>query len=184
LAEIKKSTNVKKFVPISDMVKHIYNESRCLMEGTKYSDNWFFYHDALSLMTSNSCKAWMEKEGILKHWLLPKEGLNKNTVYKNRPVGNSPELMLLDCSCIQYPHACVKHHIMYTTQLDKDDPKKFSITTINEARRAYSRIWKSDEVSLTPDMIGWDIKKTVELAKIIMSMKGLLYKDLETGVNA
>jgi len=73
---------------------------------------------------------------------------------------------------------------MYTTQLDKDDPKKFSITTINEARRAYSRIWKSDEVSLTPDMIGWDIKKTVELAKIIMSMKGLLYKDLETGVNA
>ena len=36
LAEIKKSTKVKKFVPISDMVKHIYNKSRCLMDGTKY----------------------------------------------------------------------------------------------------------------------------------------------------
>ena len=57
LAEIKKSTKVKKFVPISDMVKHIYNKSHCLMDGTKYHDNWFFYHYALSLMTSKSCKA-------------------------------------------------------------------------------------------------------------------------------
>ena len=48
LAEIKKSTKVKKFDPISDMVKHIYNKSRRLMEGTKYSDNWFFYHNDLS----------------------------------------------------------------------------------------------------------------------------------------
>ena len=106
------------------MVKHIYYESRRLMEGTKYSDNWFFYHDALSLMTSKSCKAWMDKEGILKHWLLPKEGLNKGTVYENRPIGNSPELMPLDCSCNRYLHDCVNRHVIYTSQLDKNGPKK------------------------------------------------------------
>jgi hypothetical protein len=62
--EIKKATMVQKYVTISEMVKHIYYESRRLMQGTKYSDNWFFYHDALSLMTLKTCKAWMEKEGI------------------------------------------------------------------------------------------------------------------------
>ena len=65
-------------------------------------DNWMFFHDALSLMTAESCKLWMERRGILKHWILPECGLHQDQPglkdYWHRPVGNSPELMPWDCS--------------------------------------------------------------------------------------
>ena len=37
---------------ITDIVQHIYTETKKTFEGTKYEDNFFFYHDALSLMTA------------------------------------------------------------------------------------------------------------------------------------
>ena len=58
------------------------------MQDKIYQDNWYFYHDALSLMTCADSIAWMKKEGIYKHWLLPCNGLNKGTDYSDKPTGN------------------------------------------------------------------------------------------------
>ena len=47
---------------ITDMVMHIYLESKKLFP---HSSDWFFYHDALLLMTLSDCITWMEQKGIL-----------------------------------------------------------------------------------------------------------------------
>ena len=123
--EIVKTTALKPYVCITDLVKHMYQESERVMKGTKYEYTWYIYHDALSLMTATSCRDWMKKEGILEQWLLPIMGLNDNTRYKHAPTGNSPEMMPLDCSLFQDPHRSVQRHIIYTSDLPRDDPKNY-----------------------------------------------------------
>jgi len=91
---VKDSYLMKGFIDVRDMVRHIYSKSKELMKGTKYEDNWFFYHDALSLMKAKDTKDWMENEGILKHWILPEFDLNaERPRYMGHPIENSPELM-------------------------------------------------------------------------------------------
>ena len=71
-----------------------------MMVGTKHKKDWYFYHDALTLMTSEKTISWMSKKidgvTVQKRWLTPQFDLNKGTVYFGRPVGNSPEFMPLD----------------------------------------------------------------------------------------
>eukprot|EP00957_Ditylum_brightwellii_P032775 2484663-Ditylum_brightwellii.AAC.1 len=45
-------------------------------EDTIHKDDFLFYHDALSLMTNKESLEWMREKNILKHWILPEEGLN------------------------------------------------------------------------------------------------------------
>ena len=81
---------MKSVVCITDVVRHMYNESARVMEGTVHEDSWYFYNSVLSLMTSVTCKKWMQKEGLLYKWLLPLQGLNEGTRYENTPIGNLP----------------------------------------------------------------------------------------------
>ena len=73
------------------------------MQGTKHENDWVFYHDALSLMTSRECKDWMVSKKIgnvsyMDKWLVPCNGCNAGTKYYGRPVGNLPKFMPLDMS--------------------------------------------------------------------------------------
>lgn len=47
-----------------------------VMSNTRYSNDWMFYHDSLSLITSKECLQWMKATplkgiSIFKRWLLP-----------------------------------------------------------------------------------------------------------------
>ena len=72
---------MKALVDIQALVEHIYNESKAHFQGTVYEDNWFFYHDALSLMTATETVEWMQSQGYYKHWILPENDLNININY-------------------------------------------------------------------------------------------------------
>ena len=77
------------------MAKH----ARDVMSGSLYEKDWIFHQDALSLMTSKSCIKCMkstifEGKTLFERWLLPINGANTGTRYKNKVVGNSPEFML------------------------------------------------------------------------------------------
>ena len=176
--EIKKVGAMSKHVCITEMVQHIYDESKRIMMGTNYEDNWFFYHDALSLMTSKECKKWMDEKGILKHWILPENGLNDGTNYAKRPVGNSPEMMPLDCSLFQDLLLGIRSHIIYTGSLDRDDPKKFSFSTIERAQSAIDRLWLpyefgKENFGYPPEgRIRGDIEKTIPSMHIILNANG------------
>ena len=48
------------FCPISDLVIFMKEESRRLMLGLAHEENWFFWHDSLSLLTSKECAKCMQ----------------------------------------------------------------------------------------------------------------------------
>ena len=85
----------------------------------------------------------MEEKGILKHWWLPKEGVNDwSKEYKNRPVGNSPEMMPLDTSLNRDVHAAVSRHAALTDKMDTDNPKKFARGTPSRLSESCFRVWR------------------------------------------
>ena len=138
--------SMSKFCCVTHLVDYIYEQTRAKFVGTEYESNFFFYHDALSLMTAKECKKYMEEKGILEHWILPEHGLFSKehdpglTAYVGRPVGNSPELMPLD-SCLNYDiWIAVLDCIQHTRKLEKDNPKKFSIATPKKGTDAFLRL--------------------------------------------
>jgi hypothetical protein len=49
------------YVCITELVRHIHDETQKVMKGTKHEDDWYFYHDALSLMTAKDTIEWIKR---------------------------------------------------------------------------------------------------------------------------
>jgi hypothetical protein len=91
---------MKTVTNVQDLVEYIVRVSKEHFAGTKYEDNWYFYHDALSLMTADETIEWIKQKGYYDHWILPEYDLNKDLKNYNRvqPVGNNPGAMCWDNS--------------------------------------------------------------------------------------
>ncbi len=50
--EIESCTALSPILCVAKLVKYMVYESARIMSGTKHADDWYFYHDALSLMTA------------------------------------------------------------------------------------------------------------------------------------
>ena len=120
---------------INQLVQQIYDNTKKVFAGTVYEDDFSFYHDALSLMTSQSCKEYMIKTGFIDHWILPQNNLNSQTKYENRPVGNSPVVMPMDSNLNKDLHEGVNWLCCITNCLDNTDPKKL----LKQMLSAYAR---------------------------------------------
>jgi hypothetical protein len=167
---------MKSYVCITDMVYHIYTKSKELMKGTRYENDFFFYHDALSLMNAIDTKRWMADNGILKHWILPELGLNaERPRYAGHPIGNSPELMPLDCSLNKDLDDELWRHILYTRHLEEDDERKFSLSTPSRGSRAVKRVWKN---SVTSKRIQQDVFKVLFSLELIREKNGTMVPNI------
>ena len=183
--KIKTCTGLSRSMSIHMLVQSIYDNSKEVFRGTKHEDNWYFYHDALSLMTADECKEYMQRQGILKHWILPQFGINEGTVYNMRPVGNSPEMMPLDSNLNKDIHEAAHSHCVYTADLPDTDPRKFSLNTPKRALNAYQRLW---DPSLGPDAgvpsskrIIEDVRRVVdEVLPRLFEARGATVKGLGT----
>jgi hypothetical protein len=192
LDKLSNSTFVNKYVSISTLVMHIYTHTKACFAGTQFAENFYFYHDALSLMTATETVVWMKEQDIHKHWLLPELDLNKGTCYEGRPVGNSPELMPLDASLNKDVDDAVHRHIVWTNRMAEDDPEKFSMETPKKGSFAYRRVWNcpvvpgvatgetSPDGALTSARICQDIDKFLTSALTIFQHKGIVVEGLGT----
>ena len=163
-----KSTTLSSNVCITEMVQHIYDESKAYFEDRGIED-WWFYHDALSLMTAKDTIEWMKTKGIYDRWILPVLGLNSEkdlARYSKAPVGNSPELMPLDCSLNKDLIDALNWHLVVTAHLPEDDPLKFSISTPKRGDHAIKRVLAAGNPS--PKRVVQDINKVVDALFIIM----------------
>lgn len=180
---VKKGEFVRDKVCITDLVQHMYDEARKLFnpENDPEKDDWWIYHDALTQMTAKETKDWMEEKGILKHWILPEQGLYEDEkdlrAYYGRPVGNSPEFMPLDCSLNNDIHKSVNKHCAATCHIrdDDGDPRKFSISTPKRGDRAYFRVLEGCPSS---ERIVRDCKKVVEHLKKVQEKEGIIIPGL------
>jgi len=128
-------------VSINKLIDHMFVESEKVFRGTIHEDDWFIYHDALTLFSSAVSLQYMSDKGYKDHLILPQLGCNDGTNYKNRMVGMRPEMMPLDAHLNQDTHESVDRHCNLTSHLPDNDPRKYSKRTPNKLREAYKRIW-------------------------------------------
>jgi predicted flap endonuclease-1-like 5' DNA nuclease len=176
--KIKKSVTLSAYICITDMIEFMIVESQEVMKGTYHEDDWFFYHDALSLMTANATISWMRKKDYLKRWLLPVNKLSEGETglknYLNRPIGNSPEMMPWDSSLNKNVKDEVARHVGYTSHLPEDDPHKFSLSTPKRGSWAFRRLLEHKDGSPTSKRILEDVGKVFESMELIRIAKGCL----------
>ena len=179
---------MKAHVCVTKVVQHIIKESAEHFKGTVHEKDWFFYHDALSLMTAADTIAWMKKqifEGktYYDRWVLPLHGLNdikemKINRYAGRPVGNSPEMMPLDNSLNKDIHDSVDFHCLLTNHLQEDNIKKFSMATPKQGTSAYCRLIDPvDGLAPPPHRIVQDCEKVLRSLKAIYDVNGAIVTD-------
>ena len=159
----KESVFMKKYMCVTELVERIHDETRDAFVGTNHEEDWFFYHDALSLMTAKTTVAWMKRKGYYKRWLIPQLGCNGNTIYDSRPVGNSPEWMPLDNALNNDIHQSLSLYCAITSHLPADDPRKFSMATPKTIVRGIERLWVTAEGGNVPssDRIKHDCDKVL-----------------------
>ena len=108
--------------------------------------------------------------------------MNSGTAYADYPVGNLPELMPLDCSLFSNLHLAVDDHVRATTNLDKEDEKKFSLHTIKHGVRAYLRILEPSEdpnVGVpTSKRICEDVRGWLHNLQVVYNVGGVMVQEL------
>jgi hypothetical protein len=175
---MKKSVTLLEYISITDMIEFMVSESQRIMVGTYHEEDWFFYHDALSLMTATATIDWMRKKDYLKRWLLPVNLLSagdkdlKN--YLNRPIGNSPKMMPWDNTLNKDGKDEVMQHVSYTCHLPEDDPHKFSLSTPRRGSWCFHHLLEHKDGSPTSKWILQDIAKVFESMEMIRLAKGTL----------
>ena len=178
-AELEKASSLSPFVCITKLIEHMVQATREAFIGTKYEDDFVFYHDALSLMTSKDTKNWMREKGYLKYWILPEQNLYHDDPdlvrYRDRPPGNCPELNALDQSLNKDIHESVNRHVAITLSLKSEDDQKFSLSTPNMAKKTYRRIF--EEVAPTSKRIIQDRRNIVNSLKCIVNHQGGIVPD-------
>jgi predicted flap endonuclease-1-like 5' DNA nuclease len=176
--KIKGSVTLAAYISIADMIEFMVGESQRVMEGTHHEDDWFFYHDALSLMTAKETIQWMREKDYLKRWLLPINQLSEDDKdlknFLHRPIGNSPEMMPWDCSLNKDIKDAVMRHVCYTCHLPEDDVRKFSLSTPKRGSWAFRRILEHEDGSPSSQRILQDIAKVFNSMEKIRQAKGAL----------
>ena len=190
--KIKKATALAKYVCVKDLVLHIDKESRRAFAGTRYENDYLFYHDALTQLTDSQCVEWMKSVGIYDRWLKPELGCNDvvrvlgedglmqdSTRFKGRFVGNSPELNPLDNSLFRDLRTSLNLHVAATWNMEKSDTLKFSLGTPKEITRAFLRIWDpTNGVAPPSKRILEDVKKILTSLEAIVEANGKIVPGL------
>ena len=169
--EIKKTTFMKQYVCVRDLVTHIHDHTKEIFKGTVHEDDWFFYHDALKQLTAKSTVEWMKEKGYYSRWLIPQLGLNGGTIYAYRPVGNRPEWMPLDNSLNNDIQSALSLHCAITAHLDDGDIRKFSFATPLTIVSGIQRIYNNPAGSNVPSS-----KRTVQDCNKALRAFGLVYE--------
>ena len=148
---------------VTHQVRHLVSVCKDGFKGTKYEDDWYFFHDALSVMVCKQCQDWMESEGWLKHWILPQHGCNADTRWATSPLGDCPEMQPWDNHGNKYNDDSMKRHVAATRHLPSTGyndnwepdpagknphPLKFTRVTPKQQDRGYLRLL-NDQISPT-----------------------------------
>ena len=180
---INKCAALSPFRPISDLVDFIAEESNRLMMESVHEKDWFFYHDALSLLTSKECTQYMKDtecygKSIYERWLLPMNDVNINTAYHGKCVGNSPEFMPLDNSLFHDLQSSHRYHCAVTEHLPMSDNRKFSLSTPLRIAEGIKKIWNDSHGAPNGKRIVQDVYLAFKAHKIVYENKGKMVPGL------
>jgi hypothetical protein len=122
-------------------------------KNTKHEDTYTWSHDALTQMCDSACKQFIIDNDYWRTWVKLELSLNsviriigedgKSKVsrnYKERPVGDCPELMPHDSSLNWDMDMPLNMHCIFTSHLPNDDERKIAKTTTGLIAAAITKI--------------------------------------------
>ena len=150
---------------------------------------WMICHNSLSMFVVAENREWMSKEKVQDSWtnrdvfLFPKDGFNAGIKgYGHCWVGNSLEFMLWDCSLFHDLDVLLRYHVVLTSKLDNNDPRKFLLATPKQIDSALHRLldpqFQGEEGYPTASRVRGDIKKVLESYKQVVEAQGALVKGI------
>ena len=165
-------------VDVRDMMKHMVDEGNKAFAGTPYADTWVIHHDALSQWHEEGAQKYLRDVlGMtVKRQLCSQGTTNSDNRYKEKSVGNSPELSPLDSNLFADLDNGINQHCAISSIYEKDDKRKFSLGTPKEIQHCVIRTW---EVCPTSERIVQDIKRWKDSLKKIIDHQGAVVPDLD-----
>eukprot|EP00957_Ditylum_brightwellii_P095359 7264106-Ditylum_brightwellii.AAC.1 len=86
----------------------------------------------------------MVETGMMRQWIMPRQGLNRGCRHEGKLVGGCPEMNAMDATLNKDIHASVCRHVSMTRCLPDTDTCKFSIMLQKKGAEAYLRLWDPD----------------------------------------
>lgn len=156
VADQKLRENVgKKKVNVTDMIDHIWQQSRALFAGTIYAKCFTIYHDHLKIMWCKEGVDYMKKIGmwpqffkIVKPYHHLVEKVSRDCVGGDSPAENASGL---DRTGFQAMIQTYLFHVSLTVKLPIDDPNKRNLGTTAAVTRCMVRAW---EIAPTQNILG------------------------------
>jgi hypothetical protein len=155
---IKQSVN-KKYCCITELMDHVVEESKRVYEGTVHENTFFIYHDALSQWWEKESQDHMAELGFANRQIRCIGETNAHTRYRNKLVGDSPELCRgLDSFGFADLKASTIYHMSLSSVYKMDDPRRFLMGTPQQAWRTLERCWEVEPTSarIVEDISGFE----------------------------
>jgi len=169
--------------PVTELIDHIISKGNKVYENTQFKHTWVIGHDALSQLWEKGAVEYLALKGFDKTRMLGPQGdTNQNDAhYKDRPVGNSPEVMPLDNNLnadLVYGHSL---HIAVTRHLDSRKPEeaklKFHCGTPESTASSLKRTW---EIYPSNERVAQDIRRHLKALDRIIEEEGAYVEEMDT----
>ena len=160
---------------IQKLIDHVIDDGNRLFADTRYKNSWVIYHDALPQWWEADAQAHIAKRGFAHRQWRARGATNREVHdrYKDKLMGDSPELMPLDSSLFGDQIEKVAWLVMTTAHLEKE--KRFSMGTPDEAWRTMVAAW-----DLVPEeRIVEDVERFVTALEAIIAAKGAYVEDMD-----
>ena len=160
---------------IKVLIDHVIDEGNRLFADTRYAKSWMIYHDALPQWWEKCAQDYIASRGFKdRQWRARGE---TNTLiaasYKNKLMGDSPELMPLDSSLFSDLIEKVAWLVVSTSKLS--GAARYRMGTPDEAWRTMVAAWEL----IPEDRIGRDIAKFESALDAIIAAKGAYVADFD-----
>ena len=134
--------SVSTLTSIQELVDHTIDEGNRLFAGTAFANTWLIYHDALPQWWEKETQEYIQSRGFAqRQW---RANAETNAVlprhYRDRLMGDSPELMPLDSSLFSDLIEKVAWLVVSTTSL-KAEGKHYSMDTPDNAWKTMVAAW-------------------------------------------
>ena len=165
-------------VDVRDSMDHLVCGMDILFAGTPYADTWIIAHDALSQWWEVGALDHLKELGFGKDRMLSCKGdtAKWEARYKDKLVGNSPELMPLDSNLFSDFEYGMRQHIALTSILPNENPFKMGKGTPDELLNTMKKTW---EVTPTSARIVEDIKRWPTALLAIIEAEGAVVAFLD-----
>ena len=159
---------------IKDLIDWTIDRGNELFADTRYSTTWWIYHDALAQWWEKSAQEHIKARGFeFRQWRAD-DTINAqiNRRYRNRLMGDSPELMPLDSSLFGDLIEKVAWLVVATGQMGDN---KYSMATPDKAWKTMVDAWE-----LVPEArIRQDVGRFVTALDAIIAAEGAYVADMD-----